>query len=140
MSCDRSRPWRKRRCIPNCPHLSYRFASDLSWFLSCRSIALHVLRFGLVLLYPLSRWNADAPPYLSLLRPDGESLLLLLYPDGADDVCPSLKYVDLWLALMPRLMADVRETFRMKLRDCHRGCLVQHLAHALAADNDEAAI
>jgi hypothetical protein len=86
------------------------------------------------------RWNADAPPYLSLLRPDGESLLLLLYPDGADDVCPSLKYVDLWLALMPRLMADVRETFRMKLRDCHRGCLVQHLAHALAADNDEAAI
>jgi hypothetical protein len=41
---------------------------------------------------------------------------------------------------MPRLMADVRETFRMKLRDCHGGPLVQALAHKLAADNDEAAI
>jgi hypothetical protein len=77
---------------------------------------------------------------LSLLRPDGASLLLLLYPDGADDLPPSLSAVDLWLALMPRLMADVRETFRMKLRDCHCGPLVQALAHKLAADNDEAAI
>jgi hypothetical protein len=41
---------------------------------------------------------------------------------------------------MPRLMADVRDTFRMKLFDCHCGPLVQHLAHALAADSDEAAI
>jgi hypothetical protein len=37
-------------------------------------------------------------------------------------------------------MADVRETFRMKLNDCHCGPLVQVLAHNLAADNDEAAI
>jgi hypothetical protein len=37
-------------------------------------------------------------------------------------------------------MADVRETFRMKLRDCHCGPLVHALAHKLAADNDEAAI
>jgi len=37
-------------------------------------------------------------------------------------------------------MADVRETFRMKLSDCHCGPLVQVLAHNLAADNDEAAI
>jgi hypothetical protein len=41
---------------------------------------------------------------------------------------------------MPRLIADVRETFRMKLSDCHCGPLVQALAHRLAADNDEAAI
>jgi hypothetical protein len=37
-------------------------------------------------------------------------------------------------------MADVRDTFRMKVRDCHCGPLVQALAHKLAADNDEAAI
>lgn len=41
---------------------------------------------------------------------------------------------------MPRLMADVRETLRMKLRDCHCGPLVQALAQRLAADSDEAAI
>jgi hypothetical protein len=41
---------------------------------------------------------------------------------------------------MPRLIADVRETFRMKLSDCHCGPLAQALAHRLAADNDEAAI
>lgn len=86
------------------------------------------------------RWKDEAAPYLSLLRPDGASLLLLLYSDGADDLRPSRRVVDLWLALMPRLMADVRETFRIKLRDCHCGPLVQVLAHKLAADNDEAAI
>lgn len=41
---------------------------------------------------------------------------------------------------MPRLMADVRETFLMKLSDCHCGPLVQALAHKLAAVSDEAAI
>ena len=37
-------------------------------------------------------------------------------------------------------MADVRETFRIKMRDCHCGLLVQALAQRLAADSDEAAI